>query len=94
MRNVFFRIYYSLQYYLTKKNPINLHSPFLYQLYLKTYRTDYKIPQQLVSYQNKLSKRNEYIEFQSIGANKKFIKTRVNKWQKEYLLNCKNANIL
>lgn len=82
MGNTFFRFYYSLQYYLTKKNPINLHSPFLYQLYLKTYRMDYRIPQQIVSYQNKLSKCTEYIEFQSIGANKKFIKIRVNKWQK------------
>lgn len=82
MRNICFRFYHSLQYYLTKKNPINLHSPFLYQLYLKTFRIHYRIPQQLISYQNKLSQCNDSIEFQSIGANKKFIKTKVNKWEK------------
>ena len=87
MKNIFFRIYHSLIYYFTKKNAINIHSPFLYQLYLEAYRIDYRIPQELISYKYTLSKCNDFIEFQSIGSNKKYIKTKVKTWQKR--ISCK-----
>lgn len=82
MKDIFFRIYYSLKYFFTKKNAINIHSPYLYKLYLKTYRINYKIPKELIVYEHTLSKSNDYIEFQSIGSNKKYIKTKIKKWQK------------
>ncbi|HHW58851.1 MAG: class I SAM-dependent methyltransferase [Bacteroidales bacterium] len=83
MKNCLFKVCHAINYIITRKNPIKIHSPFLYNMYLNAYKTNYDIPNELLDYENKLKHSNEPLRFQSLGANKRFIETTISYWHRK-----------